>query len=199
MRWAGGGPDFQPKDDQTPVSWVCREAGARAARNVRVADMNIDVPVADDTRVGVVATVCPFGTARISRLAQRSFQHSYVRRAGEPHPRADVEPGSSVAATARRKRHDTYPERAAGEGAGAAAAECGAARLEWGRPRGGRDGNGTGRAGDSSSARRQDFFFFLTDLFTGNPESRPSVPTWSYGVRRRSCRGYYSEAPGGCP
>ena len=30
------------------VARVCREAGARVARNVRLADMNLEVPVADD-------------------------------------------------------------------------------------------------------------------------------------------------------
>ena len=38
------------------VAWVCREAGARVARNVRVADMNIDVPVADDRRIEVMGS-----------------------------------------------------------------------------------------------------------------------------------------------
>ena len=33
------------------VAMVCQEAGARAARNVRLADMNIDVPVSDDRRI----------------------------------------------------------------------------------------------------------------------------------------------------
>ena len=37
------------------VERVCREAGARVARNVRIADMNIDVPVADDGRIAVLA------------------------------------------------------------------------------------------------------------------------------------------------
>ena len=37
------------------ASRVCQEAGARVARNVRLADMNIDVPVSDDRRIEVVA------------------------------------------------------------------------------------------------------------------------------------------------
>ena len=37
------------------VARVCQEAGARVARNVRLADMNIDVPVSDDGRIEVVA------------------------------------------------------------------------------------------------------------------------------------------------
>ena len=34
---------------------VCREAGARVARNVRLADMNLDTPVGDERRIEVVA------------------------------------------------------------------------------------------------------------------------------------------------
>ena len=37
------------------VARVCHEAGVRVARNVRLADMNIDVPVSDDRRIEVVA------------------------------------------------------------------------------------------------------------------------------------------------
>ena len=37
------------------VARVCQEAGARVARNVRLADMHIDVPVSDERRVEVVA------------------------------------------------------------------------------------------------------------------------------------------------
>ena len=37
------------------VARVCQEAGARVARKVRLADMNIDVPVSDDHRLEVVA------------------------------------------------------------------------------------------------------------------------------------------------
>ena len=35
------------------VARVCREGGARAARNVRIADMNVDVPVSDARRIMV--------------------------------------------------------------------------------------------------------------------------------------------------
>ena len=79
------------------VARVCREAGARVARNVRVADMNIDVPVAYDRRIEVVANgfvmLCPFGTARSSRLTRRSFPRSHVR----------ASPGRSVTAAALRR------------------------------------------------------------------------------------------------
>ena len=38
---------------------VCREAGARVARNVRLADMNLDVPVQDARRIEVVCNGLP--------------------------------------------------------------------------------------------------------------------------------------------
>ena len=47
------------------------EAGARVARNVRMADTNIDVPVSDDRCIEVVANGCPRGMAR-SRLLMPS-------------------------------------------------------------------------------------------------------------------------------
>ena len=77
--------------DERAVARVCREAGARVARNVRVvADMNIDVPVADDRCIEVVANGLFLWP---------------LARTGEPHPRADVEPGrchrSSVAQATR--------------------------------------------------------------------------------------------------
>ena len=90
------------------VARVCREAGARVARNVRVADMNIDVPVADDRRIEVVANGLSLWHG--SQLAVDATLVSPLTRTGEPHPRADVEPGRSVTAAARRKRHGTYPE-----------------------------------------------------------------------------------------
>ena len=41
------------------VARVCREAGARVARHVRLADMNLDVPVSDERRIEVVANGLP--------------------------------------------------------------------------------------------------------------------------------------------
>ena len=76
------------------VARVCREAGARVARNVRLADMNLDVPVADARRIEVVANGLPL----------------WHGSQGQAHPRADVQPGSAVDAAARRKRNNTYPE-----------------------------------------------------------------------------------------
>ena len=43
------------------VARVCQEAGARVARNVRLSDMIIDVPVSDDCRIEVVANGLSLG------------------------------------------------------------------------------------------------------------------------------------------
>ena len=90
------------------VARVCREAGARVARNVRLADMNLDVPVADARRIEVVANGLPLWHG--SQLAVDATLVSPLTRQGQAHPRADVQPGSAVDAAARRKRNNTYPE-----------------------------------------------------------------------------------------
>ena len=90
------------------VACVCREGSAPVAMNVRVADMNIDVPVADDRRNEVVANGFPLWHG--AQLALDATLVSLLTRVGEPHPRADVEPGHCIAAAARRKRQGTYPE-----------------------------------------------------------------------------------------
>ena len=90
------------------VARVCREAGARVARHVRLADMNLDVPVSDERRIEVVANGLPLWHG--SQLALDATIVSPLTRRGEAHPRADVQPGCAVAAAARRKRFQTYPE-----------------------------------------------------------------------------------------
>ena len=72
------------------VARVCREAGARVARNVRLADMNVDVPVADARRIEVVANGLPLWHR--SQLALDATIVSPLTRLGEAHPRADVSP-----------------------------------------------------------------------------------------------------------
>ena len=81
---------------------VCHEAGARVARHVRLADMNLDVPVSDERRMEVVANGLPL--CHGSQLARP------LTRRGELHPHADVQAGIAVTAAAKRKRHQTYPE-----------------------------------------------------------------------------------------
>ena len=83
------------------VARVCREAVAAVARNVRVADMNIDVPVVDDRRIEVVANGLPLWHG--AQLAVDATSVSPVTRTGEPQTRADVEPGRAVSSAAERK------------------------------------------------------------------------------------------------
>ncbi|OLQ08844.1 hypothetical protein AK812_SmicGene7597 [Symbiodinium microadriaticum] len=84
--------------------------GLRHLRRPRhtLADMNLDVPVADERRIEVVANGLPLWHG--SQLALDATIVSPLTRRGEAHPRADVQPGCAVAAAARRKRCQTYPE-----------------------------------------------------------------------------------------
>ena len=87
---------------------VCREAGARVARNVRVADMNIDVPVSDARRIEVVCNGLPLWHG--AQLAVDATLVSPLTRKGQPQPAADAQPGVALARAAQRKRRHTYPE-----------------------------------------------------------------------------------------
>ena len=89
------------------VARVCREGGARVARNVRVADINIDVPVSDARCIEVVAHGLPLWHG--AQLALDATIVSPVTRAGEPQPGADTRPGAAVHAAARRKRDKLTP------------------------------------------------------------------------------------------
>ena len=70
--WAIIVPPAPPPRSCRRAPCPCREAGARVARNVRLADRNLDVPVAD----------------------------APLTRQGQAHPRADAQPGSAVNAAA---------------------------------------------------------------------------------------------------
>ena len=96
------------------VACVRREGGARVARNVRVADMNIDVPVSDARSIKVAHGLPLWHGAQ---LALDDTIVSPVTRAGEPQPGADTRPGTAVHAAARRKRRQTYAELASATGA----------------------------------------------------------------------------------
>ena len=87
---------------------VCREAGARVARNVRVADMNIDVPVSDARGIEVVCNGLPLWHG--AQLAVDATLVSPLTRDGSPQSAADAQPGVSLARAAQRKRRHTYPE-----------------------------------------------------------------------------------------
>ena len=73
---------------------------------MRLADMNLDVPVSDERRIEVVANGLPLWHG--SQLALDATIVSPLTRRGEAHPRADVQPSCAVAAAARRKRTQTY-------------------------------------------------------------------------------------------
>ena len=90
------------------VARVCREAGAQVARNVRVGDMNIDVPVSDARRIEVVANGLPLWHG--AQLAIDATIVSPVTRTGSARPGADTRPAAAVQDAARRKRRQTYPE-----------------------------------------------------------------------------------------
>ena len=66
------------------VARVCREAGAQVARNVRVSDMNIDVPVSDARRIEVVANGLPLWHG--AQLAIDATVVSPVTRTGSARP-----------------------------------------------------------------------------------------------------------------
>ena len=90
------------------VARVCQEAGARVARNMRLADMNLPVPVADSRRIEIVCNGLPLGHG--VQLAVDTICVSPVTRSGEPRPGADSQPGLALQLATRRKRRETYPE-----------------------------------------------------------------------------------------
>ena len=90
------------------VARVCQEAGARVARNMRLADMNLPIPVADARRIEIVCNGLPLWHG--AQLAVDTTCVSPVTRSGEPRQGADSRPGLARQLAARRKRRDTYPE-----------------------------------------------------------------------------------------
>ena len=92
---------------EVAVARVCREAGGRVARNVALADMNLDEPVADGRRLEIVAN--GLGLYHGQQLAIDTTCISPITRAGEPHPGADTTPGRAADNALQRKRR-RYPE-----------------------------------------------------------------------------------------
>ena len=90
------------------VAHIYQEAGARVARNMRLADMNIDVPVSDNRRIEVVANGLPLWHG--SQQAIDATIGSPVTRAGEAQPGADAQPGPALVGATRRKRRQTHPK-----------------------------------------------------------------------------------------
>ena len=87
------------------VARVYQEAGTQVARNVRLADMDIDVPVSGDRRIEVVANELPLWHG--SQQAMDATIVSLVTRAGDAQPGADARPGQALVGAARRKRRQT--------------------------------------------------------------------------------------------
>ena len=87
---------------------VCREAGARVARNVPLANMNIDVPVQDARQIEVVANGLPLWHG--AQLAVDTTLVCPVRRDGRPRRHGDSRPGVALQTAARKKREQTCPE-----------------------------------------------------------------------------------------
>ena len=79
---------------------------SRAARNVRVGGMNMDVPITDARRVEVVANGLPW----FVQLAIDAMIVSSVTRTGLVRPGADTRPTAAVQDATRCKRRQTYPE-----------------------------------------------------------------------------------------
>ncbi len=90
------------------VARICREAGARVRENVLLADMNLDLPVADNRQIEVVANGLPLWHG--AQLAVDATLVCPVGRDGRPRPRGDIIPGLALQEAARKKREDTYPE-----------------------------------------------------------------------------------------
>ena len=86
------------------VARVCREGSARIPRNVRLAEMNLDVPVPDERRIEIVANGLPWWHG--FQLALDATIVSTLTRRGEAHPaqtpcqaaRSMLLPGASVTA-----------------------------------------------------------------------------------------------------
>ena len=89
------------------VAQICREAGARVARNVAVADMNVDNALADGRRIEVVAN--GLQAFHGQQLAIDATCISPISRAGAPHPGTRTDPGRAAQHAELRKRR-RYPE-----------------------------------------------------------------------------------------
>ena len=112
-------PTVRPRRPAQPVGGVPARrrpadgrAGAAASQPLRQSGRrprrHVQVPVTDGRRIEVVANGLPLWHG--AQLALDATIVSPVTRSGDPHPRADTQPGWAVDNAARRKRRDTYPE-----------------------------------------------------------------------------------------
>ena len=90
------------------VARVCREAGGRVAMHVRVAEMNVDVPVSDARCIEILASALPVWHG--AQVAIDTTLVSPIGRDGQPRGRSAREAGGVLEQAARRKRETTYPE-----------------------------------------------------------------------------------------
>ena len=81
------------------VALVCRVVGARVARNMRIADMNLPVHVADARWIEIVCNGLPLWHG--AQLAVDTTCVSPVTRSSEPRQGADSRPGASVSRSPR--------------------------------------------------------------------------------------------------
>ena len=93
------------------VARICREAGARVRNNVRLRDLNVAVPAADERHIEVIASgLASFGG---QQLAIDVTVRGVLDRRGEPRSQAHWKDGVT-AETARRDKERAYPELVSG-------------------------------------------------------------------------------------
>ena len=95
-------------DERAVKTHLCQLDGTQVARNVRVGDMSIDVPVSDARRIGVVANGLPLWHG--AQLAIDATIVSPVTRTGSVRHGADTRPAAAVQDADRRRRRQTYPD-----------------------------------------------------------------------------------------
>ena len=89
-------------DPARALARVCREARARVAQHVRLADMSLQIPLHDARRIEVVCNGLPLWHGQ--QLAVDATIVSPVRRDGQPRSGADARPATALAQAALRKR-----------------------------------------------------------------------------------------------
>ena len=98
---------LRAKPAESAMAAVCREAGALVKTEVRLRDLNVDVPTSDMRRIDVLADHLPCRQGR--QLAIDVTVRSPLTAFGEPRPRAAAEDGA-VAGDARADKVAKCPE-----------------------------------------------------------------------------------------
>ena len=89
------------------IARICREAGGRVASNVRLVQMNLDLPVDDDRNIEVVANGLPLWHG--AQVAVDATLVCPVGRDGLPRRNGDIVPGQALI-DATATKHDTYQD-----------------------------------------------------------------------------------------